>query len=64
MSSPPGDGLGNQIEKQFQATNKSEKKMDTKQYCKPQLIELGDAIKATLGRYRRGHRDHRRYYYR
>ncbi|GET39008.1 hypothetical protein [Microseira wollei] len=35
-----------------------------KEYSKPQLIEVGDAIKATLGRYRRGHRDHRRYYYR
>ena len=35
-----------------------------KQYRKPQLIEMGDAINATLGRYRRGYRDHHRYYYR
>lgn len=34
-----------------------------KQYRKPELIEIGDAIETTLGSSRRGRRDRRRYYY-
>jgi hypothetical protein len=35
----------------------------TKEYRKPELIEIGDAIKTTLGRFRRGYRDRRFYRY-
>ena len=35
----------------------------TKQYSKPQLIQVGDAVQITLGRYRYRYRDRRRGWY-
>ncbi|AFZ26600.1 hypothetical protein Cylst_4522 [Cylindrospermum stagnale PCC 7417] len=36
-----------------------------KQYSQPEIIEIGDAVRTTLGHHRWGRREHhRRYYYR